>query len=103
MAHLDKLKMRIRKYAPGVIYEFDTMDELREFDESYRTDTRSVLLKKVASQLGVGEEEIVHITSMKGTTTAAVGFVFDCKGERYNYEYETGELKNQSENNSVLI
>ena len=103
MAHLDKLKMKIRKYAPGVIYEFDTMDELREFDESYRTDTRSVLLKKVASQLRVGEEEIIHIISMKSTTTAAVGFEFDCKGERYKYEYETGELKNQSQNNSVLI
>ena len=92
MAHLDVLKMKIRKYAPGIIYEFDTMDELREFDESYRTDTRSVLIKKVASQLGVKEEEIVHITSMKSTTTAAIGFEFDCKDEHYKYEYETGEL-----------
>ena len=92
MAHLDVLKMRIRKYKPGVIYEFDTMDELREFDESYKTDTRSVLIKKVASQLGTKEEDIVHITSMRSTTTAAVGFEFDCKGEHFKYEYETGEL-----------
>ena len=103
MAHLDVLKMRIRKYKPGVIFEFDTMDELREFDESYRSDTRSILIKKVASQIGAKEEEIIHITSMKSSTTAAAGFEFDSKGEHYKYEYETGKLKKQSQNNSVLI
>ena len=92
MAHLDVLKMKIRKYEPGVIYEFDTMDELREFDESYRSDTRSMLIKKVASQIGAKEEDIIHIISMKSSTTAAAGFEFDCKGEHYKYGYDTGVL-----------
>ena len=101
MAHLDVLKMRIRKYQPGVIYEFDTMDELREFDESYRTDTRSMLIKKIASQIDAKEEEIVQITGLKSLTTAAVGFQFNCKGESFKYEYATGKLTKQSQNNSV--
>lgn len=92
MAHLDTLKMKIKKYAPGVIYEFDTMDELREFDASYRTDTRSELVKKVATELGVLEQDITHITSMKSTTTAAVGFEFDCGEDHYSYLYETERL-----------
>ena len=35
MAHLDVLKMKIRKYEPRQIFEFDSLDELREFDNSY--------------------------------------------------------------------
>ena len=92
MAHLDTLKMKIRKYKPGVIYEFDTMDELREFDRSYWTDTRSILIKKVAKQLSVLEESIVNIKSLKSKTTEAAGFEFDCPLGRYSYLYETGEL-----------
>ena len=92
MAHLDVLKMKIEKYAPGVIYEFDTLDELREFDGSYRTDTRSLLLKRAAAQLGAREEELTHITSLKSDTTAAAGFAFLCRGSRYSCLYATGEL-----------
>ena len=92
MAHLDTLKMKIRKYKPGVIYEFDTMDELREFDRSYWTDTRSILIKKVAKQLSVLEESIVNIKSLKSKTTEASGFEFDCPAGHCRYLYETGEL-----------
>lgn len=93
MAHLDVLKMKIEKYAPGVIYEFDTLDELREFDESYRGDTRSSLLKAAAARLGVREEDITQITSLKRRTTEAIGFAFDCGGRRYGCLYETGALE----------
>lgn len=92
-AHLDILKMKIEKYAPGVIYEFDTLDELREFDKSYCTDTRSVFLKAAASRLGVREEDITHITSLKSHTAEAIGFSFDCGGKRYGCLYDTGALE----------
>lgn len=93
MEHLNTLKMKIRKYEPGVIYEFDTMDELREFDQTYVTDTRSVLIKKIASELKVGEEQVVNIRSLKSSTTAAAGFEFDCGFDHYSYLYETGILE----------
>ena len=89
MAHLDVLKMKIRKYAPGVIYEFDTLDELREFDESYRVNTQSSILKKVSKKLGVTEDKIINITSIKGETTEADGFEFDCNGVHYEFKYST--------------
>ena len=92
LSHLDVLKMKIRKYPPGVIYEFDTLDELRDFDESYRTDTRSALIKKAAAELSVAEQDIVHITSLKSDTTAAAGFEFDCKENHYRYLYNSGIL-----------
>ena len=92
MAHLDTLKMKIRKYKPGVIYEFDSMDELRAFDESYITDTRSYLLKKAAHEIGAEEKQITNIKSLKNKTMEAVGFEFDCESNHYQYLYETGKL-----------
>lgn len=92
MSHLDVLKMEIRKYDSDVIYEFDTIDELRKFDNSYVNDTRSELLKKAALELGVKESDIIHITSIKSNTAEAAGFEFDCCYGHFNYIYETGKL-----------
>lgn len=93
MEHLEVLKMKIKKYEPGVIYEFDTLDELREFDPSYITDTRSVLIKKVAKQIGTTEDRIDHITTIKSSTAAAVGFEFDCEAGHYRYLYSAEKLE----------
>jgi CTP:phosphocholine cytidylyltransferase-like protein len=92
MEHLDTLKMRIRKYEPEVIHEFDTLDELREFDSSYVDDTRSAIVRSVARELGVTQREIVGAAPLKGSTTEAEGFTFLCAGKRYAYGYESGEL-----------
>lgn len=90
--HLDILKMRVRRYAPGVIHEFDTLDELRKFDPSYIADTRSSLLKKAAGAIGVTEDKIVNIHAIKGSAAAAVGFDFDCDGKHYRYDYSSDRL-----------
>ena len=103
MEHLDILKMRIRKYEPGVIYEFDTMDELREFDSTYITDTRSSLIKKVARAIGTTEDRIVHITTLKNDTAAAVGFEFDCGKDHFRYLYSTGALEKQSQDKTCAV
>ena len=97
MAHLDELKMRIRRYPPDEIFEFDTLDELRDFDESYRSCSRSALLKRAAGDLGVPESELKEIRSLPGKNTAAAGFSFDCKGKRYRFLYETGTLQLDNE------
>ncbi|MBQ3366857.1 MAG: NTP transferase domain-containing protein [Acidaminococcaceae bacterium] len=93
MAHLDELKMKIRKYPPGVIFEFDTIDELRAFDASYKTDSRSVIMKKIAEDLCISESEIVNLVSVRSANTEAAGFIFDVPAGHYQYLYDTGVLK----------
>ena len=45
--HIDRLPlMSVRRYRPGEIVEFDTLDELRGFDMSYLSDTRSTVIKR---------------------------------------------------------
>ncbi len=92
MAHLDTLKMKIRKYDPNVIYEFDTLDELRTFDTSYITNTRSEIIKEIVKQLNVNEKDIMNIKRIESSTNEAGGFMFDCLDTHYTYNYETKEL-----------
>lgn len=93
MKHLDELKMHIRKYSDDVIFEFDTLDELREFDRSYVTDTRSEILKQVAMELNCGEEDLLSVTAYKDETNEAAGFTFTCKDEQYSYSYSEKKLR----------
>lgn len=93
--HLDKLKMKMKKYDSNTIYEFDTLDELRMFDTSYITDTRSILLKKIAKELSVTEDKIIDISTIKSNTTEAVGFDFNCDGEHYTYFYDSEILRRE--------
>lgn len=95
MKHLDELKMKIRKYRDGVVFEFDTLDELREFDCSYVADTRSEILKDVAKQLGCREQDILAVTAYKDDTNEAAGFTFACGTDAYAYSYREKTLRRQ--------
>lgn len=93
MNHMDELKMKIRKYADDVIFEFDTLDELREFDSSYVTDTRSKILKDTAQKLGCQEKDLVEVTAYKDKTNEAEGFTFRCGADTYAYSYAEKTLR----------
>ena len=88
MKHLDRFKLKIRKYPDDVIFEFDTLDELREFDTNYVDDTRSEILKSVAAKLGCKERDIVNVTACKSADNSASGMNFTVFGERYKYMYD---------------
>lgn len=91
--HIHELPMRIRKYPDGMIYEFDTLDELRAFDPSYIKNTRSTILKSVALKLNAEESELHEITALRGANNTATGFTFFCKGKRFAYDYDHQKLE----------
>lgn len=90
--HINELPMIIRKYPADFIFEFDTLDELREFDTSYITNTRSEILKKIAGELGVEEKEIRSVKAFKDKDNAAAGFTFET-GKKYRYYYKTEKME----------
>ena len=85
--HTDELKMKIRKYSNNYIFEFDTIEELRQFDKTYIYDTRSLVLKDLANQLGGTEAEIEKIQVIKNSDVKSEGFQFSFRSRQYSYMY----------------
>lgn len=92
LEHIGELPMRIRKYPGDFIFEFDTLDELREFDPSYKEHTRSAIMEHVAGILGCRQADMANIRAFKGGDNSAAGFTFEA-GKKYRYYYKTQKLE----------
>lgn len=90
--HLDTLKMKIMKYDSTDIFEFDTLDELREFDASYLNDSHSAILKEISTYLKVPESNLTSFIPVQDNGISTDGFEFICKGHKYQYCYANKEL-----------
>lgn len=78
--------MQVKVYPAGTIYEFDSLDELRQFDTYYVKDTHSRIMKNICRVLGCGEENIINFKSIKeGLTNTS--FVFEVNGKKYVYRH----------------
>lgn len=87
--HIPELPMKINRYADGDILEFDTLDELRLFDGSYLSDTRSSIIKALCSSHGWKEEDLHGFRKMTfdGNTFQ---FTFMAGADRYLYDSLSG-------------
>ena len=94
--HLDVLKMRVKKYSLHTVFEFDSLDALREFDDSYRADSRSEIMRSIAQELISSEGDIINLRPVMGSGAEATGFTFDCGGHSYEYRYEAGEMSERT-------
>lgn len=92
MDHLDELKLKMRKYKDNVIFEFDTLDELRKFDNTYISDTRSRIIKKICEENNWQEKSLTDFVSYKEDNNSAAGFTFTCQGKNYKYDYAKKKL-----------
>ena len=90
--YIDMLDMEIRKYELGDINEFDSLDELRDFDISYIQNARSAIIEHIAYRLSCMQEDIKHIYPLR-KNNKVIGFEFICKGSNYHYTYESGRLE----------
>lgn len=96
--HLDTLKMKMRKYDKNIIFEFDSLDELRLFDTSYINNTRSSIIKRIAAELVCSEADITEIAALKGKTEAdIIGFEFICRQSKYMYFYKNHKVEKLNE------
>ena len=78
--------MEIKVYPKGIIFEFDSLDELRAFDANYVSHTHSRIMKNIAKALDCDESEILNFRPIKeGLTNTS--FVFEVKGKRYVYRH----------------
>lgn len=87
--HLEELYMYAKRVDSNVIYEFDSLEELREFDSRYLYDSGSKIMKKLCKLLAVHENSIIGIESLQKIKPFL--FKFRCKGDTYICDIEPGE------------
>lgn len=89
MEHLHELKLTIKKYGNDEIFEFDSLDELREFDHKYIESSGSKILSHIAEKMHCNEKEITKISVLKMPgEMEAIGFEFNIGNCQYKYIYK---------------
>ncbi len=84
--NIKDLEMYIRKYDNAVIKEFDSLDELRDFDSKYVSNANSEIFKNICSVLKIKESDIVNIVPIKNGLTN-LSFRFSALGKKYVYRH----------------
>jgi len=78
--------MEIKVYPDDVIFEFDSLEELRRFDYNYVDHTHSRILKNITKVLDCKEGEILGFRTIKeGLTNTS--FAFEVSGKKYVYRH----------------
>ena len=76
--HIKELDMAIRRYDPSTIHEFDSLDELRDFDPLFLENLDSEIFDNIVAVLGCKKSEIRDVYPLKqGLTNLSCHFSTD--------------------------
>lgn len=84
--HIGKLRMVKREYASDDIWEFDSLDELREFDPDFIDNVDSEIMDNIADVLECSRRDVSGIVPIKQGLTN-LSFKFEVRGESYVYRH----------------
>lgn len=91
--NIDKLPpMKIHRYNKYDIEEFDSIDELRAFDNSYISDTRSKIIKDIAFQMECDESELYGFSKTSSENNDST-FYFMKSGVMHSYDIDKRLIK----------
>lgn len=78
--------VEIKVYPKDVIFEFDSLDDLRKFDNNYVDNTHTKIMRNIAGVLGCKQSDILNFKAIKeGLTNTS--FVFEVNSKRYVYRH----------------
>lgn len=84
--------MKIRKYSTHEIEEFDSIDELRLFDPTYLSDSRSSVLKEISRHLNCDEVDLHDFRNLPHEGKS-LHFLFSKGTDRYLFNGEDNSIK----------
>ncbi len=96
--HIKELDMYARVYEPGIIFEFDSLNDLQEFDRDFIDNVDSAIIDNICDVLECKRQEITNIVPIKQGLTN-LSFRFDCQGKSYVYRHPgagTDEIINRA-------
>lgn len=84
--HIKELNLHIKKYDADKVMEFDSLDELRKFDDEYINNADSAILKNICNVLSCEMKDITQIKAIKaGLTNTSFQFVVNGQGYVYRH------------------
>lgn len=84
--YIRSLNLYIRKYSADKVLEFDSLDELREFDSAYINNTDSRIMENISRALNCRIGDIVNIQAITSGATNT-SFRFQVGGQFYIYRH----------------
>lgn len=90
--HISELPMKIRRYPENAIYEFDSLDELRLFDNKYNDHSGSRIMEKLARMFNAPESAFTSMEPLKNNDGSMVGVSFQYAQKKYSYSYSDEKL-----------
>lgn len=78
---IDLLPMYINEQE-GNVFEFENLEELRQYDKSYENETNSKIMEHIAACFGVTQKKIRDISPLKAGITN-FSFLFSVEGNKY--------------------
>lgn len=84
--HIKELDMVVRPYEDGIIHEFDSLDELREFDPYFLNNVDSEVFDNIVAVLGCDKNDIHDVYPLKqGLTNLSCHFAIG--NDEYVYRH----------------
>lgn len=80
--HLDELYMDSKRISNNIVYEFDYLEELRQFDDKYIDNTGSKMMEDIAERLGTNEGSLSNFKPIAKEDVGR-GFTFYFEQNRY--------------------
>lgn len=84
--YIKELDLYIRKYDTQKVKEFDSLEELREFDSEYINNADSSILRNICKILNCSIKDIINIKAIKAGLTNT-SFQFTVNGQDYVYRH----------------
>lgn len=84
--NVHELHLEARHYSSDIVKEFDSLDELRQFDERYLMNSNSEIIDNICETLHCIASDIMNIKPLKDGLTNT-SFSFDCLGKKYVYRH----------------
>lgn len=84
--HIDELDAYVKRYEDGSILEFDTIEEIKRFDDKFVENMDSCIIENICTSLNCDENEVCEFEQIKRGNTNVI-FSFKCRGSRYVYRH----------------
>ena len=100
--HIKELTFYMREFEVNSILEFDSIEDLREFDSEFLLNVDSEIITNICNSLECNPNDIDDISVINAGLTN-VSFAFWCNGVKYVYRHPGGTAGNLIDRKSELF